>query len=274
MSKEQAKQLKEQGNKAFTDKKYDDALKLYTDAIENDPTDHTLFSNRSGCFANLNKFNEALVDAKKCLQIKPDFVRGFQRKGYAEFCLNRYKAALDSYSEGLKLDPNNAQLKEGVQCSETKLKEGPSPGMNNQMNELMNKLMNDPKTKGYFSQPDFIQKLSMMGQNPLLMMQLMQTDKRFADVFEVLTGMNMKDLEKKAQEHKHEHKPGEKCDHEHDEPEQHEEENEHHYEEPTKEDKPEPPKKETPKPKSDNSEAEAIKLKGTMHFLQRHMMRL
>jgi tetratricopeptide (TPR) repeat protein len=38
------------------------------------------------------------------------FVRGYQRKGTAQFYLGKVDDAILTYKEGLKLDPNNAAL--------------------------------------------------------------------------------------------------------------------------------------------------------------------
>jgi stress-induced-phosphoprotein 1 len=51
------------------------------------PNDHVYFSNRSGAYASLNQYEEALSDANKCVEIKPDWAKGYGRKGLAEFKL-------------------------------------------------------------------------------------------------------------------------------------------------------------------------------------------
>lgn len=47
----------------------------------------------------------------------------------------------------------------------------------------MAKLMANPKTAAYFADPAFVQKFQMMKSNPQMMMQFMQGDPRFMDVF-------------------------------------------------------------------------------------------
>ena len=52
---------------------FQEVIKLYTVAIELDPDNHVLFSNRSAAFAKMNKFSEALRDAEKIVELNPDW---------------------------------------------------------------------------------------------------------------------------------------------------------------------------------------------------------
>ena len=45
---------KELGTKAFTTKDYAKAVEHFAAAIEENPLDHTLYSNRSACYYNMN----------------------------------------------------------------------------------------------------------------------------------------------------------------------------------------------------------------------------
>ena len=55
----------------------------FTQAIEIEPANHVLYSNRSGAYASLKKFDQALEDANKITEIKPDWAKGWGRKGAA-----------------------------------------------------------------------------------------------------------------------------------------------------------------------------------------------
>ena len=68
---------KELGTKAFTAKEFDKAIEHFTNAINENPHDHTLFSNRSACYYNKNDFENALKDGDKCIEVKPDWGKGF-----------------------------------------------------------------------------------------------------------------------------------------------------------------------------------------------------
>jgi stress-induced-phosphoprotein 1 len=41
------------------------------------------YSNRSGAYASLEKYQEALEDATKCVELKSDWAKGYVRKGLA-----------------------------------------------------------------------------------------------------------------------------------------------------------------------------------------------
>lgn len=75
--------LKEQGSAAFKAKDIPKAIELFTQAIEENPSDHTLYSNRSACQYNSGNYDEALADGLKCVEVKPDWGKGYQRKAMA-----------------------------------------------------------------------------------------------------------------------------------------------------------------------------------------------
>ena len=57
--------LKDQGNKAFQAKDYDKAIELFTQALELDPNNFVLFSNRSAAKAGKRQYAAALEDAEQ-----------------------------------------------------------------------------------------------------------------------------------------------------------------------------------------------------------------
>jgi stress-induced-phosphoprotein 1 len=63
----QAKTLKDQGNKAFAAKDYDNAIDLFTKAIALDSENHVLWSNRSAARAGKREWEAALFDAEEVL---------------------------------------------------------------------------------------------------------------------------------------------------------------------------------------------------------------
>ena len=55
----------------------------FSQAIELEPSNHVLYSNRSGAYASLKDFQSALDDAEKTIEIKPEWAKGWGRKGSA-----------------------------------------------------------------------------------------------------------------------------------------------------------------------------------------------
>jgi tetratricopeptide (TPR) repeat protein len=57
------------GNKAFAAKSYDLAIQFFSQAIDIDPKNHVLYSNRSAAKAGKKQWNAALEDAEQVRQI-------------------------------------------------------------------------------------------------------------------------------------------------------------------------------------------------------------
>lgn len=110
-SKQRALAFKAEGNKCFQAKNYDDAIKHYTDAIEADGSDVTYFSNRSACFAALEKWEEAADDGRQCIMVDKSFIKGYFRQATGLKNMGNVEAAIDVCKRGLGVDSTNADLK-------------------------------------------------------------------------------------------------------------------------------------------------------------------
>lgn len=98
------------GNQAFARKQYSDAIDLYTEAIKRDQLNHVYFSNRSASYAGLKDWESAATDAKECIRLDPNFIKGYYRLALAQIELNDYEKAISTIRQGLSIDPNNPQL--------------------------------------------------------------------------------------------------------------------------------------------------------------------
>lgn len=81
------------GNEAFAAKKYDDALKHYSEAIKLDPENAIYYSNRSACHASKGAWQPSLDDAALCLSKDPKFIKGYYRLATAQTELGRFDDA-------------------------------------------------------------------------------------------------------------------------------------------------------------------------------------
>ena len=71
-----------------------------------------LFSNRSHAYASLDQFDKALGDAEKVVKMRPDWPKGFFRKGNALYGLGRYEDAVIAFLQCLVLDKEVPSVKE------------------------------------------------------------------------------------------------------------------------------------------------------------------
>lgn len=190
--------LKAEGNKAFAAKDFTTAVEKFSQAIELDPTNHVLYSNRSGAYASLKQWEKALEDADKTTEIKPDWAKGWGRKGTAEHGVGNLVGAKDAFDEALKLDPANAQAKSGLESVNRAIEAearadgvsgDPLGGMFSDPN-MIQKLAANPKTARYLADPAFMQKLQNLSRNPSDMSAAM-SDPRLLEVMGVLLGIDL-----------------------------------------------------------------------------------
>ncbi|KAJ3128332.1 hypothetical protein HK098_004741 [Nowakowskiella sp. JEL0407] len=187
-----AEDLKAQGNKAFSAGDFTTAITFFSQAIELDPKNHVLYSNRSGSYASLKKYDEALQDAEKTVECKPDWAKGYSRKGAALYGLKKYKEAAEAYKAGLKIDPNNAQLTKGLEDTEAAMgADSASPFGKMFGPDIWAKIAGNPKLSPYLSQPDFCQKITEIQSDNGNLSKHIQ-DPRVMQVLSALLGVEMR----------------------------------------------------------------------------------
>ncbi|KAH8596716.1 putative heat shock protein sti1 like protein [Bisporella sp. PMI_857] len=196
-----ADDLKAKGNAAIKAQNFDEAVKYFTEAIELQPTNHILYSNRSAAYASKKDYENAEKDAQKTTELEPTWAKGWGRLGAAKHGLGDLLGAHDAYEEGIKLDPNNAQNKSGLAAvkraidAEAKadgVTGDPTQGFGNMFSDpqLFQKLAANPKTSKLLSDASFMQKLQYMQKNPNDT-TAMFNDPRMISVLGVLMGIDM-----------------------------------------------------------------------------------
>lgn len=84
----------------MSEDRFEDAIAAYTEAIALDDKNHVLYSNRSAAYAKLLKYEEALQDAEKTVEVNPTWPKGYSRKGAALTGLEKFEEALTAYDDG------------------------------------------------------------------------------------------------------------------------------------------------------------------------------
>ena len=109
------------GDAAFRAKNYGEAVSQYNAAISANPKGHALFSNRSAAHLKQGHNKAALEDAMKCLDLNPDFAKGYLRQGQALYKQEKYEEAAAAYAAGIQKDPANKALVDGLQAAQARL---------------------------------------------------------------------------------------------------------------------------------------------------------
>ncbi|XP_002509580.2 hsp70-Hsp90 organizing protein 3 [Ricinus communis] len=165
-----AEEAKAKGNAAFSAGDFTTAVKHFTEAISIAPSNHVLYSNRSAALASLHNYADALTDAKKTVELKPDWSKGYSRLGAAYLGLNQIQDAISAYKKGLDIDPSNEALKSGLADAQARSSAPPPPPspFGDAFNgpEMWAKLTADPSTRMYLQQPDFVKMMQEIQKNP------------------------------------------------------------------------------------------------------------
>lgn len=93
----------------------------YTHAIKLDPQNYSLYSNRSFAFLMMQQYHYAMEDALMTIQLKPDWSKGYFRKGEVELRTFRFSEALQSYNKALSLQPNEPKILEAMNTASRSL---------------------------------------------------------------------------------------------------------------------------------------------------------
>lgn len=136
-----AETLKQAGNAQMSAKAYAEAIESYTRAAELDPRNPVYYSNRAAAYSSVEDHDKAIEDAQKALEVDPKFVKAYSRLGcvstctcssnklsrrsflfnrHAFYCKEDYNSAVTAFQDGLDVDPNNVNLKTGLENAKTR----------------------------------------------------------------------------------------------------------------------------------------------------------
>jgi DnaJ family protein C protein 7 len=101
-----ADKMKEEGNELFKNGDFKEAIKRYTQAIEQAPS-AAIYANRAAAYLALKNNSAVITDCEAALSLDPNFVKAYLRLGKAYTSLGRIKEAQDATSHALKIEPHN-----------------------------------------------------------------------------------------------------------------------------------------------------------------------
>jgi len=102
---ESAEQLKNKGNACYRVKDYEQAIDWYSKALDKDPKNHALYTNRAAAYLGSKDFMKAIEDCERSVQYKPDWRKGYYRSASAYSSLGLFDDAKQVCQKGLKALP-------------------------------------------------------------------------------------------------------------------------------------------------------------------------
>lgn len=153
-----AEEAKNKGNELFRQSDFSSALKHYSEAIQRNPDDAKLYSNRAACYTKLAAFDLGLKDCETCVKLDPKFIKGWIRMGKILQVMQQSSKALNSYQKALELDPQNAEALEGYRACSMSVHSNPE--------EVWKKAMADPEVQGILKDPAMRMILEQMQSDP------------------------------------------------------------------------------------------------------------
>mmetsp|Transcript_24718 Transcript_24718/g.46846 ORF Transcript_24718/g.46846 Transcript_24718/m.46846 type:complete len:241 (-) Transcript_24718:1244-1966(-) len=108
--------LRERGRNFQARRLNEDSLQFFNQAIRvTDPSLHVSYVDRGNLHASLNRWDEALYDARKAVTMNRDYAKGYLLMGNALLKLQRGGEALQVFKRGVKRNPGNKDLQAGLE---------------------------------------------------------------------------------------------------------------------------------------------------------------
>eukprot|EP00088_Acartia_fossae_P023267 TRINITY_DN2432_c0_g1_i1.p1 TRINITY_DN2432_c0_g1~~TRINITY_DN2432_c0_g1_i1.p1 ORF type:complete len:503 (-),score=178.02 TRINITY_DN2432_c0_g1_i1:1243-2751(-) len=124
-----AKQLKlkkEEGNTAFKAGQLDNALKLYSEALEIDPLNRTtnskLYFNRATVQSKLANLDQSIEDCTKAIELDTNYVKAYLRRAKSYMDTEQYEEAVRDYEHVFKTDKSNREYRQLLQNAKLELR--------------------------------------------------------------------------------------------------------------------------------------------------------
>lgn len=118
--------LKADGNKAFSDGKYAEAIELFSQALGLDPLNDSynaaLYCNRAAARIKLRQYQQALDDCKLAIDIKEDYTKAYLRRAECYMKLEQYEEAVRDYEKIMQSDPDTPDIQSKVREARLELK--------------------------------------------------------------------------------------------------------------------------------------------------------
>lgn len=168
---ELALEAKERGNDLFRAGDFPGAIKEYEEATKRDPSNASYYNNLAAALVKMADFNGARAAVEKSLEKDPKYVKAWAKKGDIEFFMKEYHKAIDSYRNGLQIEPGNSLCQKGLEKTQYQIAALNQSG--EQDPERAAHAMADPEIQMILSDPVIRQVLTDFQENPAVAQRAM-----------------------------------------------------------------------------------------------------
>jgi tetratricopeptide (TPR) repeat protein len=93
---------------ALAAKNYDEAIRLFKEAAEKDPTQHVIFANLADAYSQSKKYDDSAAAYKKAIELKPDEAAYYNNLGIALGNAGKIDEATQNLQKAAELNPAGA----------------------------------------------------------------------------------------------------------------------------------------------------------------------
>jgi len=98
----------EQARTALINKQYDEAIRLFKEAAEKDPTQHVIFANLADAYSQAKKYDDAAAAYQKAIELKPDEAAYYNNLGIVQGNAGKIDDATKALQKAAELNPPGA----------------------------------------------------------------------------------------------------------------------------------------------------------------------
>ncbi|MFW5887046.1 MAG: tetratricopeptide repeat protein [Bacteroidota bacterium] len=84
---------------------FEEAVEIFTEAIELEPMNPVAYDKRAVTYLKLNKYSKALKDINTAIEKDPTYAVAYNHRGLTNFYMNKSILALQDFDTAIQLDP-------------------------------------------------------------------------------------------------------------------------------------------------------------------------
>ena len=163
---EKAEESKLKGNAHFRAQEWAEAVKAYEEAVKRAPKNAAIRNNLSAALCKIFDFNGAKREVEVALELDPQYVKAWARKGEIEMIMKENHKAMESFRKGLEIDPKNQACIDGLRKVSAMINYGSASMSEDEKKERAEHAMADPEIQNILMDPIIMQVLRDFQNSP------------------------------------------------------------------------------------------------------------